>query len=46
MELMLESWDFSKNGCVDKDNQINFVNYKFTFQRFGKKYKRYRGRKT
>ncbi len=40
MELILESWIFSYDTCVDKDNQNNFVNYKFTFQRFGKKYGR------
>jgi hypothetical protein len=39
VELMLESLDFSIKGCVNKNNQIDFVNYKFTFQRFGKKYR-------
>ncbi len=28
---LLKSWSFSQNGCFDKDNQINFVNKKFTF---------------
>ncbi len=33
---MLESWVFSLRKCVNKDNQINFVNYKFTVQSFGR----------
>jgi hypothetical protein len=28
---------FHKKRCLDKNNQIIFVNYKFTFQRFGEK---------
>ncbi len=41
VELMLESWNFfHKNSCVNKDNQTNFVNYKITFQRFEKNYRR------
>jgi hypothetical protein len=36
VELMLESWVFSLRKCVNKDNQINFVNYKFTVQSFGR----------
>ncbi len=37
VELILESWIFfHKKSYVNKDNQINFVNYKITFQRFGK----------
>ncbi len=31
---------FRRKGCVNKDNQINFINYKITFQRFGKKYRK------
>jgi hypothetical protein len=42
---MLEPWNFLINRCVDKDNWINFVNYKFTFQRLGKKYKRHECKK-
>ncbi len=39
VELMLESWIFfHKKSYINKHNQINFVNYKITFQRFGKKY--------
>jgi len=32
---------FHKKGCINKDNQGNFVNYKITFQRFEKKDKRH-----
>jgi hypothetical protein len=32
---------FNEKGYVNKDNQINFVNYKITFKRFGKKYRRH-----
>jgi len=39
MELVLEFWIFHKKGYVNKNNQINFFNYKITFQRFGKKYR-------
>jgi hypothetical protein len=31
--------DFFIKGYVNKNNQINFFNYKITFQRFGKKYR-------
>jgi hypothetical protein len=31
---------FHKKGYIFKDNQVNFSNYKITFQRFGKKYRR------
>jgi hypothetical protein len=34
VELMLESWFFSLKKYVNKENQINFVNLKNTFQRF------------
>jgi hypothetical protein len=38
VELMLKSWIFSWNQCInDEDNQVHFVNYNSTFQRFGKK---------
>ncbi len=45
LELMFKFWIFSLNECADKDNQINFVNYKFAFQRFGKKYNKCRCKK-
>jgi len=37
VDLLLELYIFSLKGCVNKDNQINFLIYKFTFQRFAKK---------
>jgi hypothetical protein len=40
IDARIKLLDFSIKGCITKDNQINFFNYKFTFKRFGKKYKK------